>query len=277
MKLGLTFDEKILKNHSIESWLERIYTNGASFIELSPHPNALDLKDYYNIGHLSSTLNIDTHFHVPYFADSLNYTFDMSIVNRHSILNAYFNLLDWICEIKSNDSLSYLVIHGASYTDDKERAIDTTMKFTDSILNQIVKKNFTIKVLYETLSIDEGKAVGESWEDLYMICKEFGSENTGICWDICHDLRNNNFKINHLKSIDYDLVPYGHIHGFNQSTKVSHLDLSFNKTVFKLALEESKKLGFDGLVNLEHLIYACGDDYENNIFNDLAWIKDLKL
>lgn len=277
MNLGLTFDEKILNSHSKESWLELILTKGVDFIEISPHPSALTLKEYYSIGNKSSNLNIDTHFHVPYFANMLNYTFDSNIINRENIKNSYYDLLEWICSIKNNNSESYLVIHGAPYNNNKQNALDATMSFTDTILNQIIKNNYPIKILYETLAVEDGNAIGDSWEDLYKICKEFDKKHVSICWDICHDLRNHNFKTDHLNSINFDLIPYAHIHGYNKNTKISHVDLSFNKTHFEKTLLQSKKLGFKGLVNLEHLIYACGKDYENLILNDIDWIKTLDL
>jgi sugar phosphate isomerase/epimerase len=273
MNIGLTFDEQILNSKNTEDWLDLVTTNGASSLEISPHPGVLSLKDYHSIANKSSILSLDLHFHVPYFADKVGFLFDWNIINRESRLKNYFNLLEWIESIKCDDSFSYLIVHGQAYDTNKINALDTTMRFTDNILNQIIKKNYNIRLLYETLPRAVEQSIGNHWDDLYSICNEFDSDNIKICWDICHDLRNHNFSIDHLKNIDFSKVPYAHLHGFDKSRNLDHVGISYNTELYKETIVKSKEFGFNGLINLEHLIYACGQNYETIISNDLQWAK----
>lgn len=275
MYAGITFDEKVLHTSILEEWLHRIAEKGASFIELSPHPSVLDLKHYQTIAKKASNLNMAVHYHVPYFADPHGFQMDWNITERHGHLRQYEQLFDWIDTISNNTEVHYLVFHVASYNTHKKNAMDSTLRYLDILLNRIVTKHPQICLLAETLSVEDGAAIGNTWDELNTLMHTFQTEHLKICWDLCHDLRNHGFKTEHISTLDFKQIPYGHIHGYAADLQKSHVDLAPQQTVYEDALKQAHALGFNGLINLETLMACCGDDYKETALRNLEWTQQV--
>lgn len=275
MNIGTTFDEKILKYRIIEEWLEIISENGASFIEISPHPSVLDLKDYQSIANKASNFGMKTSFHVPYFANQAGFQLTWDITARHQVLKNHKELFHWIEDIHGQSNGAYLVLHGAAYENGhKKSAMDTTLRYMDAFLNDMATKNHKTTLLLETLCIEDEKAIGNHWEELESILNTFQCDQLQICWDLCHDLRNHLFQLEHIETLPFSKVPYMHIHGFHEATQKSHVSVSDQKPVYEEAIRRAIQFGFKGPINLELLKTPCGETYEKSVTNDLKWLQE---
>jgi len=210
---------------------------------------------------------------VPYFADEHGFTLQWDVLLKDRVLNNHKQLFNWVQEIKQNDALSYIILHGTPFESKKNNAMDATMRYLDLFLNQIEKENLNITLLVETVSQEDGLCVGNEWKDLYSLLNNFQTDRLKICWDICHDLRNHQFETNHLNTIDFNQVPYGHIHGYNAHDKKSHYSLKQQSDLYEKVLTQSKELGFKGLLNIETLMNPCGKTYETDTLHDLNWLR----
>ncbi|WP_432408260.1 TIM barrel protein [Wukongibacter sp. M2B1] len=275
MKIGYTFDEKILNTLSPSELLSKTKEMGISSIEVSPDEKILHPKKYFEIARISSNLDMEVHYHVPYFADQFLYEIMNFKEFKKDIQAKYETLMSTISDIQNiTCKSSVLTIHGANYGDkkDQEKAFNNTFTFLDWLLNFLEKRNISLKLALETLNKDE-QVVGNSREGISYILNEFTGSKLGICWDICHDAYNYSPGKLPLEDDFYNNVIYSHIHGINLSKAKSHVsiknsDINFNDEINFLL---DKK--YTGVLNLELLISLCGDGYLKDLFDDIELLN----
>jgi len=82
MKLGFTFDEKILNKISTEELLLKAKTNNIKSIELSPDENILSKSKYLNIAKTANENDILLNYHVPYFANDIYEIYNVHVKSK---------------------------------------------------------------------------------------------------------------------------------------------------------------------------------------------------
>ncbi|MTI64995.1 MAG: sugar phosphate isomerase/epimerase [Firmicutes bacterium] len=273
MKLGYTFDEKILKEISINDFFKKIYNEKIKSIEISPDEKLLSLDEYKKIAELSTDKKININFHVPYFIDELYEIMNLNN-NRKDVIDSYKKLLKLINELQDiTCKSSMLVIHGGKYKkkEKKSKGIYFTLSFLDWMLNFIERKKLNITLAFETLNKENDRQVGDTREDVSYIINKFNDSKLGICWDITHDYFNNQKKIK-FNDLSIKDIYYCHIHGRikNKShTSIKKSDIDFSKQLNYLI-----KNDYNGILNIE-LLSQYSKKYLDDLLNDIDYLNNL--
>ena len=274
MKLGFTFDEKILSKISYEALIEKSKEYDTLSLEVSPDTAILPSNIYKGIISTSSNFNMDINYHIPYFASEEYELENFSTYEREAKkkYNSFLNLLeDLQSDIKNNP---IIVVHGSNYNEnEKSVGMDNTLKFLDWMLNIISSKNLNFTLALETLRKKDVRNVCDNRDDVFYILNRFNSDKLKICWDICHDKLNfypneTNFDDNFLKE-----VIYCHIHGHNLKSDTSHISLVKSDIDYSNEMKVLDKYNFKGSMNIEILSNFCEDTYLEDLFNDLNFMK----
>lgn len=121
------------------------------------------------------------------------------IVNPANNSNFDFNVNFLKQEIDRVESLGVtkLVLHPGSYV---KLTHDEGIKNIIDTLNQVIRKDMTVKILLETMS-GKGTELGTNFDDLkYIIDNIEYNKNVGICLDTCH-----------LNDAGYDILKFDEI------------------------------------------------------------------
>lgn len=276
MKIGYTFDEKILDTISPIELLSQTKEMGISSIEISPDERILPKKKYIEIGRLSSELDMEVHYHVPYFADHFLYEIMNFMEFKKDIQAKYEALMSIISDIQNIAcKSSILIIHGASYEDTtrEKEALNNTLNFLDWLLNFLEKRNINLQLGLETLSRIK-QVIGNSREDISYILNEFKGSKLGVCWDICHDTYNYSPGKLSLEDNFYNNVIYCHIHGIDLSKTKSHIAIKNSDINFDDEISFLMEKNYAGILNIELLRSFCGDDYLKDLFGDIKLLTE---
>ena len=169
------------------------------------------------------------------------------IVNPANNSNFDFNVNFLKQEIDRVESLGVtkLVLHPGSYV---KLTHDEGIKNIIDTLNQVIRKDMTVKILLETMS-GKGTELGTNFDDLkYIIDNIEYSKNVGICLDTCHlnDAGYDIFKFDEiLDEVDskIGLEKVGCIHiNDSKNLKSSHKDRHENIGL--------GTIGYDALINV---------------------------
>lgn len=169
------------------------------------------------------------------------------IVNPANNSNFDFNVNFLKQEIERVESLGVtkLVLHPGSYV---KLTHDEGIKNIIDTLNQVIRKDMTVKILLETMS-GKGTELGTNFDDLkYIIDNIEYSKNVGICLDTCHlnDAGYDIFKFDEiLDEVDskIGLEKVGCIHiNDSKNLKSSHKDRHENIGL--------GTIGYDALINV---------------------------
>lgn len=169
------------------------------------------------------------------------------IVNPANNANFDFNVNFLKQEIERVESLGVtkLVLHPGSYV---KLTHDEGIKNIIDTLNQVIRKDMTVKILLETMS-GKGTELGTNFDDLkYIIDNIEYSKNVGICLDTCHlnDAGYDIFKFDEiLDEVDskIGLEKIGCIHiNDSKNLKSSHKDRHENIGL--------GTIGYDALINV---------------------------
>lgn len=169
------------------------------------------------------------------------------IVNPANNSNFDFNVNFLKQEIDRVESLGVtkLVLHPGSYV---KLTHDEGIKNIIDTLNQVIRKDMTVKILLETMS-GKGTELGTNFDDLkYIIDNIEYNKNVGICLDTCHlnDAGYDIFKFDEiLDEVDskIGLEKVGCIHiNDSKNLKSSHKDRHENIGL--------GTIGFDALINV---------------------------
>ncbi len=169
------------------------------------------------------------------------------IVNPANNSNFDFNVNFLKQEIDRVESLGVtkLVLHPGSYV---KLTHDEGIKNIIDTLNQVIRKDMTVKILLETMS-GKGTELGTNFDDLkYIIDNIEYNKNVGICLDTCHlnDAGYDIFKFDEiLDEVDskIGLEKIGCIHiNDSKNLKSSHKDRHENIGL--------GTIGFDALINV---------------------------
>jgi sugar phosphate isomerase/epimerase len=277
MNIGFTLDEKIFDRIPPNELLFKTNEMGASSIEVSPDKTVLPGNTYCEIAKLCDELNIETNYHVPYFAHDFLYEIMNFNEYRKDIKCKYESLVSIISDMQSIICKpSILTIHGAVYKDsaNKEKALYNTLSFLDWYLNFLDKKNIQLELAIETLNKNEA-AIGSSREDIVYISSEFKGSQLGVCLDICHDSFNYYPGKAPLDNAFYENIIYSHIHGIDIKKSISHIALKKSDIDFKEQIDFLLQNNYSRIINLELLVNFCGDSYLKDLFNDIDYIKNL--
>lgn len=169
------------------------------------------------------------------------------IVNPANNANFDFNVNFLKQEIDRVESLGVtkLVLHPGSYV---KLTHDEGIKNIIDTLNQVIRKDMTVKILLETMS-GKGTELGTNFDDLkYIIDNIEYNKNVGICLDTCHlnDAGYDIFKFDEiLDEVDskIGLEKIGCIHiNDSKNLKSSHKDRHENIGL--------GTIGYDALINV---------------------------
>ena len=263
MKLGITFEEKILKEIKQSEYMHFIKKNNLSFLEFAPDFNKYSYEFYENIFNELKNENIKITVHLPHFVDeSLDIT-NFSNENKLKLIEFYSSLNNLI-DLNKNNII--LVFHGAKYeTISKEEALSKTNAFIKFSIEYFKEKKYLITLSIETLNKHHKKVIGDNRNDLINIVKSFNNE-IGICFDITHDYLNIE-KVKIPTNEFLSLVNHSHIHGFNK--EICHLPINKNEILFEM-IKLLKKNNYP--INIEMLL--C-DNYLNELQKDIDLINSL--
>ncbi|WP_425446698.1 TIM barrel protein [Dethiothermospora halolimnae] len=272
MKLGFTFDEKILNKIEINKLLSKASEIGVSSIELSPDKNIIDVKKYLDIAKVANDYSVDINYHIPYFADNNLYEIMNFKEHETKVKEKYVSLLSIIEEIEQLISKkSIIVVHGANYNNIESfnKGIYNMLSFIDWILNFLSRKNINISLALETLRKEQSRVIGDTREDIFKIVNDFNSNRLGVCWDITHDTMNYYPHEPPLNDDFLNKIIYTHIHGIDLNNNKSHFSIKNSDIDFNREVEFLKNNNYDGILNLELLVSHCGDGYLEYLFDDI--------
>lgn len=273
MKLGFTFDEKILNKISTEKILHKARINNIKSIELSPDENILSKSKYLNIAKTANENDILLNYHVPYFINELYEIYNLKEY-KNIVAQKYIKMFNLISELNSfRDCRPTIVFHGAKYEKNcnKNDGIYSTLSFIDWGLNYIEKNDLNFCLALETVNKTDMRTIGDYKEEVIEIINKFDNKNLRICLDICHNEYNCYPEKPIYEEVFLKLVNYVHVHGVNLNKNISHISITKSDIDFS----ETIKLFNDSniILNLELLVNYCGDDYIKDLFNDIAFIN----
>ena len=169
------------------------------------------------------------------------------IVNPANNANFDFNVNFLKQEIDRVESLGVtkLVLHPGSYV---KLTHDEGIKNIIDTLNQVIRKDMTVKILLETMS-GKGTELGTNFDDLkYIIDNIEYNKNVGICLDTCH-----------LNDAGYDIFKFDEILDEVDSKigleKVGCIHINDSKNLKSSHKDRHENIGlgtisFDALINV---------------------------
>lgn len=279
MKLGFTLDEKIFHIIKPKDLLKEVRKKGIKSVEISMDEKIFPLEVYHSIIKTALSLDMEIHFHIPYFADPLYYeTMDFIHYKEKATkkYRSFLSILKIFQSLLNNDPI--IVIHGANYKikERKEEGFHHTLGFLEWILNHMEKEKIHGQLALETLNQQHGRKIGDQREDLFYILDQFKSNRLGICWDIPHDLINYYPKNPPLDHYFFKKIIYCHIHGVKVENKQSHISIQKGNFSFKDQLLYLKNNNFHGILNVELLVQFCKNTYLDDLVGDIDYIHSIK-
>lgn len=275
MQLSATFDEQILNILSEDQWFDFCKSHHIQSLEYSPDPSVLSFEDYKRLLIKQQFLGINTTFHVPYFAKTLNpkaRAYDLSYFKTSPLdfKDQYDILLEYIYLYGQT---SLLTIHGASHLQvygDKTQQMskDNTWFAIDYLLTQISKRKLPLTLCAE-LSGPESKSYLTTREEIVETIEKFKHSPVKSCWDMTHDF-SKNMSIDIPSQAFIDTVKHVHVHGINKVGK-KHLSLENSLLDIKKILTLLKNIHYEKNLVLELLIHTIGHprDYLKTLGNNL--------
>ncbi|MBN2794053.1 MAG: hypothetical protein JXR88_01505 [Clostridia bacterium] len=236
MSIGFTFDEKILSEMSLDSFLNQIKPNFKS-VEIAPDEILLPFSNYEKVAKSFE----QHHFHIPYFVKEKQYF----STDHFSDYERFFIIVDKLRQysIKRPN----IVFHPSS---EKE-----TLQACDRLLNFITRKKIDVTLTLENISETPPS-------ELKKYLEVFKSPKLQICYDLAHDYYNKNYEgIHEIK----DYLAYIHLHGKDE---IKHQSIQFLPTSEILKMPKSVDL------NLE-LLYATQPNYFNTLLEDFNYLNTL--
>ena len=244
--LGFTFDEKILRNTSIEAFFDEIPSIDS--MEIAPDERILSMQTYKKlVGKLPSH-----NFHVPYFVREKAYDF-----SNEDYKKDYTKLLSIIESLRQYSvKRPSIVLHGSSHshTDTEE-----TKKGLDFLLNFVEQKKMDVTLTLETLP--PTTAFG-SRDQILQIINEFDHPKLKICLDLCHDYYNyDHYELPNEAFLEQ--VQYVHIHGKGTEK---------HQSIQKFPVDILQSLQLDVTYNLELLTQFC-ETYQKTVISDIKYLQ----
>lgn len=275
MQLSATFDEQILKTLSDDQWFDFCTGHHIQSLEYSPEPSVLTFEDYKRLLNKQQSLDINTTFHVPYFAKKFNNkarAYDLSYFKTSPLdfKDQYDILLEYIYLYGEKTLLTF---HGAGRletygTQAYDISRDTTWFAIDYLLGQLTKRGLPLTLCAE-LSGPKSKTYLTTREEILETIEKFKYSPIKICWDMTHDF-SQNMSIDMPSQTFIDAVEHVHIHGINQ-TAVKHISLENSLLDTEKILTLLKNIGYEKTLVLELLIHTIGhpQDYLKTLSNNL--------
>lgn len=252
MKLGFTFDENILKEYTLNQFLNQLPYQ-AHHYEIAPDLDVLNLKAYTDI--VKSVEN--HHYHVPYFVEPFKYDFSNDHYKNH--FEKLFIIIDSLRQYSIKKPT--IVIHGATIIKANQSAYNHTLRGIEYLLNFITNKSIDVSLSLETLSNRSGM-IG-SRENILSVLDQFKTDSLRICLDLCHDYFN--FEdYSYPDQFFLDQVNYVHLHGMKNQKHIS---------INHFPLEVIKGLNLDVDHTLELLTFNLKENYLISLKNDLQTLK----
>lgn len=264
MILGITFEEKILKEIKLKEYMDLFSFHGITSLELAPNFIDYDTDFYFKIFQEMKKNSIQFNFHLPSFIDE-KLSIDNFNENNKKYYIDYFKKLNQVFDLKNNSA--NVVFHGAKYEDiTKTEAINKTVSFIGFMLNFFYKNTYQLTLSIETLNKNKNKIIGDSRNDLMRVLDIVDSTQLKICWDITHDFLNFN-EILYPEGQILNAISHCHVHGFKDNK--SHLSLSKKPQLFP-AIKFAKKNNIP--INIELLMQ---DNYLDILKKDLNTVQSI--
>jgi len=239
--LGFTFDEKILRDYSLEAFFDEFPNVDA--LELAPDKEILPIKTYKKI----ATCVSNQHYHVPYFVGPMKYDFSSETYQKD-----YTKFLSIIESLRQYSvKRPSIIVHGASVTETRDRAFDLTKSGLDFLLNFIEKKNLDVQINLETI---QSHGIG-STSEIQKLLNYFSYDRLKSCLDIHHIKMNQEIIHNDF----LDLVDYIHVHDHHGSIK---------------DLKDHWYTSIPAHINLE-LLYDFCTEYRQELISDIHTIRNI--
>jgi sugar phosphate isomerase/epimerase len=264
MILGITFEEKILKEIKLKEYMGLMNSYSITLLELAPNFIDYDIDFYIKIFQEIKENSLQFNFHLPSFVDE-KLSIDNFRESHKEYYKDYFKKLNQIFNLKKN--LATVVFHGAKYEDDtKAEAINKTLSVIDFLLKLFSENNYQLTLAIETLNKNKHKIIGDSRKDLKKILDTVDSPRLKICWDITHDFLNFG-EILCPKGQILNAISHCHVHGFKDNQ--THLSLNENFQLFP-AIKFAKKNNIP--INIELLMQ---DNYLDILKKDLSTVQSI--
>lgn len=277
MKKFITFEEKILKELSLEKYVEYLNTRSIDGLEVAMHDKLLEFDTYMDLAKLCEKSSIALNYHVADFVVEGEYEIadirDASFI-KDNFIKYYDNILR-LMEYANIDSKATITFHGAkAYDKDYKKAYDNTLYFSDFSLNLFEKRNLPFKLSCESLNSNI-ITFGDSRIDLVKLMTQFESNNLGICWDIIHD--RNNFVSDFLMPDDlfYSYVNNVHVHGSRKvlATIEDHIPLHESEIDLDNYIHYLNSHDYKYALTHELLAFRC-KNYKNDLDKDLDLLSN---
>ncbi|MCT4632817.1 MAG: sugar phosphate isomerase/epimerase [Firmicutes bacterium] len=259
MKIGITFDELLMKHISKEIYLEYIEKNQIKNIELCLHEKILQKNVQKEISLFCDSKKVNNSFHIPHHIDEFAYDLSNFKSEKKLITDNYMLFIKNMEEhLQYNpQSIQKIVIHGGSFKESKSHAMENSKHFIDWFINMTIAKGFNIRLLIETLSPVEN-SLGNNFEDLINLKDFFNSIHLDICGDIGHLMRYDNF--NKLDILDD--ISHFHIHGYNKTLDLNHIAMSKSDILAEEMIEHVSK---DAVLIQEVLYFFAKYNYLDDL------------
>lgn len=270
MNLSFTFDEKILKDITVQDLIGNAVEKNITAVELATDQDILSMEKYSEIIKCISDNSLDVNYHIPYFANEIYETqyFTEYMDKSKKKYTEYLNLLETFQPSLKNNPI--IVVHGGDYKqENRTSAVDNTKRLLDFLLNELAKKKLPFTLAIETLRKKEPRNTFDNREDIEMFLNELSCDNLKICWDMCHDKMNFYPKETPLDTDFLNKVVYTHIHGHKIDSDKSHLSLLKSDLSYEIELEYLKSNPFNGQINIELLSSCSGNTYLYDLYNDM--------
>lgn len=281
MQLSATFDEQILKTLSEDQWFDFCTGHHIQSLEYSPEPSVLSFEGYKRLLNKQQSLDINTTFHVPYFAKKFNNkarAYDLSYFKTSPLdfKDQYDQLLEYIYWYGEKTLLTF---HGASRLDTYGKdaynmSRDTTWFAIDYLLGQISKRGLPLTLCAE-LSGPNSKTYLTTHDQILETIEKFKYSPIKICWDMTHDF-SNNMSIDTPSQTFIDAVEHVHIHGINQMA-IKHISLENSLLDTEKILTILKNISYKKALVLELLIHTIGhpQEYLKTLGNNLEELSKI--
>lgn len=264
MMLGITFEEKILSEISLEEYFNIIKSSDINLLELAPNFIDYDIEFYKKIYKHIMKNNFSFTFHLPSFVDEGLSVSKYSESNEKYLSN-YFKQLNQVFDLKNNPTT--VVFHGCKYeTIEKNKAFNQTLLFIKFLLKLFLKNDYNLSLSMETLNKNKHKIIGDSREDFIKMLSLVNSRKLKICWDITHDFLNYN-KLLYPEGSILKAINHCHIHGFDG--KKTHLNISNNPELYP-AVKFAKKNNIPIIIEL-----LMQENYLDILKEDISTIRSI--
>lgn len=269
MKLGCTYDEKVLKSDNYKDIVSKAIKLGLGALEISPDKSIMTKEEYVEIVKFANSKGLDVNYHVPYFASD-SYDIRKLKTKKDLVMAKYDEMFDLIEALQAENKRSaILVIHGEEFEADEDKSLKNTVEMIRHFIETIGNRELNIKLALETVKSGSKLKVGDNHKEILDILKRVDSSRLGICLDICHDSmgafpNKSMFSEKFLKNI-----LYVHAHGIDMSTNSSHISIVKSSVNFLDTIMFLKENKPDITLNIEILSDFTNETYLSDLFFDL--------